>query len=145
MLHHFFKGRWHACDCYRDEGILVIPTTAYPPPKLGSKQIFSEDYWNCMFSLLRIVSISGCCQVKFSLMLVYVKAYCLSFIARHGGDRLLLDTVQTMYLSLQEHADTVSKSKLSCSAVNQEHSAEVAKEKVSVIFLAFKLAKFAYS
>ena len=54
----------------------------------------------------------------------------VSFIARHGGDRFLLDTVQTMYSSLQEHADTVAKSKLMHNAVNQEHSAEVAKEKV---------------
>lgn len=66
----------------------------------------------------------------------------VSFIARHGGDRFLLDTVQTMYPSLQEQADTVAKSKLPHNAVNQEHLAEVAKEKVSVIFLAFKLAKF---
>ncbi|XP_021292215.1 outer envelope protein 64, chloroplastic [Herrania umbratica] len=113
----------------KDDGILVIPTTAHPPPKLGSKEIFSEDYHNCMFSLLSIASISGCCQV--TLPLGYHDKYpvSVSFIARHGGDRFLLDTVQTMYSSLQEHADTVAKSKSSCNAVNREQSAEVAKEK----------------
>lgn len=57
----------------------------------------------------------------------------VSFIARHGGDRFLLDTVQTVYSSLQEHVDTVAKSKLSPNAVKQEHSAEAVKEKVGVI------------
>lgn len=59
----------------QDDGILVIPTTAYLPPKLGSKDIFAEDYQNCMFSLLSIASMSGCCQVKFSYIM-YVRAYC---------------------------------------------------------------------
>ncbi|XP_022725878.1 outer envelope protein 64, chloroplastic-like isoform X2 [Durio zibethinus] len=113
----------------KDDGILVIPTTAYPPLKLGSKEIFSEDYENCMFSLLSIASISGCCQVTLPLGYHDKCPVSVSFIARHGGDRFLLDTVQTMYSSLQEHADTVAKSKLSHNAVNQEHAAEVAKEK----------------
>ncbi|XVE58863.1 hypothetical protein DITRI_Ditri04bG0203100 [Diplodiscus trichospermus] len=113
----------------KDDGILVIPTTAYPPPKLGSKDIFSEDYQNRMFSLLSIASISGCCQVTIPLGYHDKCPVSVSFIARHGGDRFLLDTVLTMYSSLQEHADTVAKSKLSRHAVNQEHYAEVAKEK----------------
>ncbi|XVF09459.1 hypothetical protein REPUB_Repub07fG0094500 [Reevesia pubescens] len=113
----------------KDDGILVIPSTAYPPPKLGSKEIYSEDYQNSMFSLLSIASISGCCQVTLPLGYHDKCPVSVSFIARHGGDRFLLDTVQTMYSSLQEHADTVAKSKLSHNAVNQEQSAEVAKEK----------------
>lgn len=51
---------------FKDEGILVIPTVADPPPKLGGKEILSEDYQSRAFSLLSIASISGCCQVKFS-------------------------------------------------------------------------------
>ena len=54
----------------------------------------------------------------------------VSLVARHGGDRFLLDTVQTMYTSLQEQVDIISKSKLSANAVSLETSAEVAKEKV---------------
>ncbi|MBA0559297.1 hypothetical protein Golob_016264, partial [Gossypium lobatum] len=117
----------------KDDGILVIPTTAYPPPKLGSKEIFSDDYQNRSFSLLSIASISGCCQVTLPLGYHDKCPVSVSFIARHGGDRFLLDTVQTVYSSLQEHADTVAKSKLSPNAVKQEHSAEAVKEKVSII------------
>ncbi|OMP11738.1 Amidase [Corchorus capsularis] len=113
----------------KDDGILVIPTTAYPPPKLGSKELFAEDYNRSMFSLLSIASLSGCCQVTLPIRYHDNCPVSVSFIARHGGDRFLLDTVQTMYSSLQEHADTVAKSKLSRNAVNQEQSAEVAKEK----------------
>ncbi|XP_039061006.1 outer envelope protein 64, chloroplastic-like [Hibiscus syriacus] len=116
-------------DLLKDDGILVIPTTAYPPPKLGSKEIFSEDYQNCVFSLLSIASISGCCQVSLPLGYYDKCPVSVSFIARHGGDRFLLDTVQTLYSSLQEHADTVDKSKLSHNAVKPEHSAETVKEK----------------
>ncbi|MBA0588861.1 hypothetical protein Gorai_017640, partial [Gossypium raimondii] len=112
----------------KDDGILVIPTTAYPPPKLGSKEIFSDDYQNRSFSLLSIASISGCCQVTLPLGYHDKCPVSVSFIARHGGDRFLLDTVQTVYSSLQEHADTVAKSKLSPNAVKQEHSAEAVKE-----------------
>ncbi|XVF50476.1 hypothetical protein PTKIN_Ptkin04bG0104500 [Pterospermum kingtungense] len=112
-----------------DDGILVIPTAAYLPPKIGSKEIFSEDYQNCMFSLLSIASISGCCQVTLPLGYHDKCPVSVSFIARHGGDRFLLDTVQTMYLSLQEQADAVAKSKLPHNAVNKENLAEVAKEK----------------
>lgn len=53
-------------DAFKDEGILVIPSVADPPPKLGGKEIQSEDYQSRAFSLLSIASLSGCCQVKFS-------------------------------------------------------------------------------
>lgn len=48
----------------QDDGILVIPTTAHLPPKLGGKDMLSEDYQILLFSLLSIASLSGCCQVK---------------------------------------------------------------------------------
>nr|DAD35716.1 TPA_asm: hypothetical protein HUJ06_006356 [Nelumbo nucifera] len=48
----------------KDEGILVLPTVADPPPKLG-KELLSEEYQSRVFSLLSIASISGCCQVRF--------------------------------------------------------------------------------
>ena len=54
----------------------------------------------------------------------------VSFIARHGGDRFLLDALHTMYTSLQEQADIASKSKSSKNALTKEQSAEIAKEKV---------------
>ncbi|XP_062099641.1 translocon at the outer membrane of chloroplasts 64-like [Humulus lupulus] len=44
----------------KDEGILVIPTIADPPPKVGGKEILSEQFQSRAFSLLSIASISGC-------------------------------------------------------------------------------------
>lgn len=54
----------------------------------------------------------------------------VSFIARHGGDCFLLDTLQTMYSTLQEQVDIAAKSKSSRNVVSREESAEIAKEKV---------------
>jgi len=53
----------------QDDGILVVPTMAYLPPKLDGKEILSEEYQSSSFSLLSIASLSGCCQVKLSLSL----------------------------------------------------------------------------
>ncbi|KAH7528570.1 hypothetical protein FEM48_Zijuj05G0086000 [Ziziphus jujuba var. spinosa] len=113
----------------KDDGILVIPTTADPPPKLGGKEIYSEDFQSRSFSLLSIASISGCCQVTVPVGSHDNCPVSVSFIARHGGDRFLLDTLQNMYASLQEQADFVAKSKLSRNALSREESAEIAKEK----------------
>lgn len=55
----------------------------------------------------------------------------VSLIARHGGDRFLLDILGTLYESLQEQADFAVKSKLPSNALSKEESAELAKEKVS--------------
>jgi len=54
----------------------------------------------------------------------------VSLIARYGGDRFLLDTLKTMYTSLQEQADIAATSKASRNVVSKEQSAEIAKEKV---------------
>jgi hypothetical protein len=54
----------------------------------------------------------------------------VSLIARYGGDRFLLDTLKTMYTSLQEQADIAATSKTSRNVVSKEQSAEIAKEKV---------------
>lgn len=54
----------------------------------------------------------------------------VSFIGRHGGDRFLLDTVQTMYASLQEYSSIVADPS-SKRTISKEESAEIAKEKVN--------------
>ncbi|KAF6144586.1 hypothetical protein GIB67_006078 [Kingdonia uniflora] len=113
----------------KDDGILVIPTVADLPPKLGAKEIFSDDYQSRAFSLLSIASMSGCCQVSVPLGFHEKCPVSISFVARHGGDRFLLDTVHTMYASIQEQADVASKSNSSSNEISQEESAEVAKEK----------------
>lgn len=77
---------------------------------------------------------SGCCQVAVPLGFNEKCPVSISLIARHGGDRFLLDTVQTMYGVLQEQADIVTKKKSSNNAVSQETSAEMAKEKGNQAF-----------
>lgn len=118
----------------KDDGILVIPTIADPPPKLGGKEILSEDYKSRAYSLLSIASISGCCQVTIPLGFHNKCPASVSFIARNGGDRFLLDTVQTMYATLQEQVDIAATSKLSRNVVSKEQSAEIAKEKGNQAF-----------
>ncbi|KAM6592422.1 hypothetical protein CsatA_000125 [Cannabis sativa] len=114
----------------KDEGVLVIPTIADPPPKVGAKEILSEQFQSRAFSLLSIASISGCCQVTVPLGFHEKSPVSVSFIARHGGDRFLLDTVNSLYVSLQEQADLASQSKASRNVVvSREQSAEMAKEK----------------
>ncbi|CAH8385072.1 unnamed protein product [Eruca vesicaria subsp. sativa] len=54
----------------------------------------------------------------------------VSFIARHGGDRFLLDTVQKMYASFQENSSIIADPKSSKRTISQEESAEIAKEKI---------------
>ncbi|KAM7479639.1 hypothetical protein LguiA_027852 [Lonicera macranthoides] len=118
----------------KDDGILVIPTVANPPPKLGSKEISSEDYLIRASTLMSLASMSGCCQVTVPLGFHEKCPLSVSFIARYGGDRFLLDTVQTMYVCLQEQAEVAGKSKVSQKAVSQETYAEIAKEKGNQAF-----------
>ncbi|PIA26567.1 hypothetical protein AQUCO_09100030v1 [Aquilegia coerulea] len=125
----------------KDDGILVIPTVADPPPKLGSKEILSEDYQTRNFSLLSVASISGCCQVSIPLGFYDNCPVSVSFIAKHGNDRFLLDTVQSMYASLQEQSDIASKNNSSKNTVSQEESAEIAKEKGNTAFKEKKMQK----
>ncbi|KAH0927023.1 hypothetical protein HID58_019279 [Brassica napus] len=118
----------------KDDGVLVIPTMPTLPPKLGSKEIISEDYQNRASSLLSIASISGCCQVTVPLGHHEKCPVSVSFIARHGGDRFLLDTVQTMYASLQENSSVIADPKSSKKTISLEESAEIAKEKGNQAF-----------
>uniref|UniRef100_A0A1J3JFY9 Outer envelope protein 64, chloroplastic n=1 Tax=Noccaea caerulescens TaxID=107243 RepID=A0A1J3JFY9_NOCCA len=118
----------------KDDGILVIPTMPGVPPKLGSKEIMSEDYQNRASSLLSIASISGCCQVTVPLGHHEKCPVSVSFIGKHGGDRFLLDTVQTMYATLQENSSIIADPKSSKKTITQEESAEIAKEKGNQAF-----------
>ncbi|KAB5531778.1 hypothetical protein DKX38_018448 [Salix brachista] len=120
----------------KDDGILVLPTTAYLPPKLGGKEILSEEYQSSSFSLLSIASLSGCCQVTVPLGYYDKCPVSVSLIARHGNDRFLLDTLQIMYASLQEQAETYVKYK-SRNTDMQGNSAEMAKEKHGYLDLSF--------
>ncbi|KAK8942167.1 hypothetical protein KSP40_PGU010745 [Platanthera guangdongensis] len=118
----------------KDDGILVLPTVSGPPPKLNSKEILSEDYQTCLLNLSAISSISGCCQITVPLEFHEKYPVSVSFIARHGGDRFLLDTVQAIYSNLQEQADILVKSSVQSISTSKEESAEIAKEKGNIAY-----------
>ncbi|KAH6763413.1 translocon at the outer membrane of chloroplasts 64-III [Perilla frutescens var. hirtella] len=118
----------------KDDGILVIPTATDPPPKLEAKEIFSEEYLIQASTLSSVASLSGCCQVAVPLGVHEKCPVSLSLLARHGGDRFLLDTLQVMYASLQEQVDTASKPNVSSKAMTNEESADMAKEKGNQAF-----------
>ncbi|KAG6424318.1 hypothetical protein SASPL_114733 [Salvia splendens] len=113
----------------KDDGILVIPT-APGPAKLESKESYSKEYLIQATTLSSLATMSGCCQVAVPMGFHEMCPVSLSLLARHGGDRFLLDTVQSMYTCLQEQLDTASKPKVSSKTVTNEESANVAKEKV---------------
>ncbi|XP_021750551.1 outer envelope protein 64, chloroplastic-like [Chenopodium quinoa] len=118
----------------KDDGLLVIPTFADPPQKVGGKEMSSETYLNRFNSLQSIASLSGCCQVTIPLGYHNKCPLSVSFIAKHGGDRFLLDIVQTMYSNIQEQVEVVSKSKSTSNSYSRERSAELAKEKGNQAF-----------
>ncbi|KAJ9552815.1 hypothetical protein OSB04_016860 [Centaurea solstitialis] len=120
----------------KDDGILVIPTVSSPPSKLGAKELSSEDHLMSEFLLTSLASMSGCCQVTVPLGLFENYPVSVSFLARHGGDRFLLDTLQTMHASLLQKADEAGKAKSSGDVVTKEASAEIAKEKGNNAFKA---------
>ncbi|KAK9713989.1 hypothetical protein RND81_06G063700 [Saponaria officinalis] len=121
-------------ELLKDDGILVIPTFAEPPPKVGGKELASEIYLSRLFSLLSIASLSGCCQVAVPLGDHNNLPVSVSLIARHGCDRFLLDTLQIMYSSLLEDRDTALMSKSTSNTISQGTSAEIAKEKGNQAF-----------
>lgn len=120
----------------KDDGVLVIPTVSGPPSKLGAKELSSEDHLTSEFQLTSLASMSGCCQVTVPLGLFENYPVSVSFLARHGGDRFLLDTLQTMHASLLQKADEAGKTKSSSDVVSKEASAEIAKEKGNNAFKA---------
>ncbi|GMP39002.1 hypothetical protein CsSME_00010024 [Camellia sinensis var. sinensis] len=94
----------------KDDGILVLPTIADPPLKLNSKKGLSAEFHDRASALLSIASMSGCCQVTIPLGNHDGCPISVSFIACHGADKFLLDTVLDMYSSLQKQVSLVSNS-----------------------------------
>lgn len=94
----------------KDDGILIIPTVADPPLRLNSKKGVSSEFHDRAFPLLSIASMSGCCQVTAPIGNHNDHPISVSFIASHGGDKFLLDTLLDMYASLQDQASIFSNS-----------------------------------
>ncbi|KAH9316155.1 hypothetical protein KI387_024782, partial [Taxus chinensis] len=113
----------------KDDGILVIPTTPGPPPKLNMKENPLEDFRTRAFTLLSIAGMSGCCQVSIPIGQHDNAPFAVSFIARHGGDRFLLDTVRSTYSTLQEQLEIASRTQPATPKNGKMEAAEIAKEK----------------
>ncbi|XP_042483308.1 outer envelope protein 64, mitochondrial, partial [Macadamia integrifolia] len=94
----------------KDDGILVIPTISDSPQKLNSSKKSSTEFYDRAFALLSIATMSGCCQVTVPLGKHDGSPISVSFIASHGADKFLLDTVLDMFSSLQEQVSVVSNS-----------------------------------
>ncbi|KAL0375987.1 UNVERIFIED_CONTAM: Outer envelope protein 64, mitochondrial [Sesamum calycinum] len=114
----------------KDDGILVIPTVADPPPKLNSKTSIPAQFYDRIYVLLSIVNMSGGCQVAIPFGKLDDCPFSLSFIASHGNDKFLLDTVLDMYASLQEEVNTISSPSLLPYSNGDMDAAELLKEKV---------------
>ncbi|KAI7731921.1 hypothetical protein M8C21_033179, partial [Ambrosia artemisiifolia] len=92
----------------KDDGILAVPTVADTPLKLNSKKTLLSKFNDRAFSLLSIATISGCCQITVPFGKHEDCPLGVSFIANHGSDKFLLDTVLDMYQSLQGQVSAVT-------------------------------------
>lgn len=122
----------------KDDGILVIPTVADDPLKLKTEKGFSSEFHDKAFALASIASISGCCQVAIPIGCHNDCCVSVSFIAAHGADKFLLDTVLDMYTTLQEQVSVAYDLPLPDTNGSMETS-ELLKEKVSSLSAFFLL------
>ncbi|XP_057830710.2 outer envelope protein 64, chloroplastic [Cryptomeria japonica] len=110
-ISHSLRAREEAREAINslveDDGILVMPTTPGPPPQLKMKGNPLEDFRTRAFTLLSIAGMSGCCQVSIPVGQYDKCPLAVSFLARHGGDGFLLDTVRAAYSTLQEQVEIV--------------------------------------
>ncbi|KAG6498451.1 hypothetical protein ZIOFF_046365 [Zingiber officinale] len=94
----------------KDDGILVIPTVADFPFKRDLRKKLTCEIEDRLHALLSIAGMSGCCQVTVPLGKYEECPISISFIAAHGADKLLLDTIVDIYPSLQEQISVASNS-----------------------------------
>ncbi|KAI3448255.1 hypothetical protein Pfo_004920 [Paulownia fortunei] len=113
----------------KDDGILVIPTVADPPPKLSSKKNVPAEFHDRIYALLSIATMSGGCQVAIPFGRHDDCPISVSFIASHGTDKFLLDTVLDIYSSLQEEVGIISSSSPLPYTIGNMDAAELLKEK----------------
>ncbi|KAK6121213.1 hypothetical protein DH2020_045039 [Rehmannia glutinosa] len=121
-----------------DDGILVIPTVADPPPKLNSRKSISSEFHDRIYALLSIATMSGGCQVTIPFGRHDDSPISVSFIASHGTDKFLLDTVLDIYPSLQEEISVISSSPPLPYTNGNMDAAELLKEK-GLCLLSFRL------
>ncbi|KAJ9552118.1 hypothetical protein OSB04_016163 [Centaurea solstitialis] len=113
----------------QDDGILVVPTVADTPLKLNSKKAMLSEFHERAFALLSITTMSGCCQVTIPFGKHEDCPVGVSFIASHGYDKFLLDTVLDMYQSLQGQVSAVTSLPPSLDLNGNMDASELLKEK----------------
>ncbi|XP_068641600.1 outer envelope protein 64, mitochondrial [Aristolochia californica] len=117
----------------KDDGILVIPT-APDPLKLNSKKTLSSEFYDRALALLSIAGMSGCCQVTIPLGRHDGLPVSVSFIAAHGADKFLLDTVLDMNSTLQGQVSIASNSLPVPDTDGDMDTSELLKEKGNAAF-----------
>ncbi|KAL2622202.1 hypothetical protein R1flu_002407 [Riccia fluitans] len=120
-------------DLLKDDSVFVLPTVPDLPPKLNSKDSMLAAFRSKAFTLLSIGGMSGCPQVHMPVTKVEDVPVGVSLMARHGGDRFLLDTVVALHASVQEEAKTATSNKTILS-MGKNDAAEAAKEKGNAAF-----------
>ncbi|CAN8256794.1 unnamed protein product [Cochlearia groenlandica] len=114
----------------KEDGILVIPTVADPPPKLNTKNKNSlNEFLDRSYALSSIASMSGCCQVTIPLGKHGECPISVSFLTYYGGDKFLLDTILDVYASLQDQADIACTLAPATDSNGNMEASEVMKEK----------------
>ncbi|KAK4405109.1 Outer envelope protein 64, mitochondrial [Sesamum angolense] len=116
-----------------DDGILVIPTVA-DPPKLNSKTSIPAQFYDRIYVFKHCEYVWRLSGNSFSKVAIpFGKLddcpFSLSFIASHGNDKFLLDTVLDMYASLQEEVNTISSPSPLPYSNGDMDAAELLKEK----------------
>ncbi|PKA50765.1 Outer envelope protein 64, mitochondrial [Apostasia shenzhenica] len=117
-----------------DDGILVIPTTPDFPLKTSLKRKMSPEFEDCLHILLSLSGLSGCCQVAIPFGKHDGFPISLSFIAAHGADKFLLDTVLDMHSSLQEQISIASNLTPAADFDGDMDASELLKEKGNAAF-----------
>ncbi|XP_076959659.1 outer envelope protein 64, mitochondrial-like, partial [Bidens hawaiensis] len=118
----------------KDDGILVVPTVADASLKLKSKKNLVTEFHDRTFPLLSITTMSGCCQVTIPFGKHEDTLIGVSFIANHGSDKFLLDTVLDMYQSLQGQVSAVTNLPPSLDLNGNLDASELLKEKGNAAF-----------
>lgn len=113
----------------KEDGILVIPTIPEFPSSLDSKKRLSCEFQDQALVLLSIAGMSGCCQATVPLGKYEGCPISVSFIASHGKDRFLLDTILDIYGSLQEKFGIAANSLAQPDTDGDMDTSELLKEK----------------
>ncbi|BBN12172.1 protein MpAMI1 [Marchantia polymorpha subsp. ruderalis] len=122
-------------ELLKNDTILVLPTVPDLAPRLNSKESTLAEFRSKAFTLLCIGGMSGCPQVNLPVGEVDDVPVGVSIMAKHGGDRFLLDTVVALYASVQEEAKIVFSNKNTLSVGSgKNEAAEAAKERGNAAF-----------